>query len=344
MYNIAARKRIYANTVLVDEVQDTSPYQFHLLNQLYGRDVRIIVVGDRLQAIYAFRGSYADSMDRVGNHIEARELPLSVTYRCCDEIVKFTNENIMGSEMIPHKDGGEVEFIAKDVFVDQIKEHRVPMIIGAKNKSLIRAWLELAKFKIASTLKDKGITREIRRILEDYKVIPTNGEPPEISIAELIVAIDDTIKNSYVIDEDGESQQTLPVSTVDMYECIKEIIQIHGISHYTDFLNLLDEMDKDSDHELHTVHSSKGLEADSVIVLGDWFKNDQLTNMQYVAYTRAKNRLMIVTDWEREEDVVSISVASSNEDELGSIEEPLPDHLQPIPFPELVEEDLEAPF
>ena len=303
VYNIAARKRVYSNTVLVDEVQDTSPYQFHLLNQLYGRDVRIIVVGDRLQAIYAFRGSYADSMDRVGDHIEARELPLSVTYRCREGIVDFTNEQIDGSDMIPHKDGGEVTFIDRTRFVDMVKEHNVPMIIGAKNKSLVRAWLDLARFKIASTLKDKGITREIRRILEDYKVVPTEGNAPEMSIEELVVAINDAIREGYQIDEDGTSSQTLPLTTVDMYECIKEIIQIHHINHYAAFLNLLDEMDQDSDHELHTVHSAKGLEAKSVIVLGDWFDNSQLMNMKYVAYTRAEDLLIIVTDWEKEEDI-----------------------------------------
>lgn len=337
LYNIAARKKIWINTALVDEVQDTSPYQFHLLNQLYGRKVRIIVVGDRLQAIYAFRGSYTDSMDRVKDHIKANELPLSVTYRCKSNIVDFTNEKIDGSEMIPHKEGGEIEYIGKGQFVERVKEHNVPMIIGAKNKNLVRAWLELAKYKIASTLKDKGITMEIRRVLEDYNVVPTKDNKRTISIPKFVEELNDTIHNSTSVNEEGETVQNLPTSTLDIYDCIKQIIEIHGIERYTEFLNLLDEMDQDSDHELHTVHSAKGLEAESVIVLCDWFDNEQIRNMQYVAYTRAEDRLMLVTDWEKEDNIPGVTLQQIEEEVLerqSELEEESYD----------VDVDLEAPF
>jgi superfamily I DNA/RNA helicase len=51
---------------------------------------------------------------------------------------------------------------------------------------------------------------------------------------------------------------------------------------------------------LSTVHKAKGLEWDRVFVLEDTFRNDDGTgeesNIRYVAYTRAKRELVLVTD------------------------------------------------
>lgn len=293
----------------INEVKNVEVFSLKVENSESESPGRRLYVSDDIvthNSIYAFRGAYSDSMERLAKTTTARELPLSVTYRCREEIVKFTNKNITKSNMIHHKEGGSVEYIPKSKFVEKVKEHNVSMIIGAKNKSLIKAWLELAKYKISSTLKDKGVTKEIRRILEDYNFVPTKDQPPKIDINELIILIDDAIRNGFQENDEGVMEQTLPLTAVDMYECIKEIIKIHEIDHYTQFLNLLDEMDRDSDHKLHTVHSSKGLESSSVIVLCDWFDNDQLSNMKYVAYTRAEDLLMLVTDWEKEEDEIII--------------------------------------
>ena len=45
--------------IYVDEAQDLSPIQIHLLEKLKGR---VIAVGDPHQAIYAFRGADADAV------------------------------------------------------------------------------------------------------------------------------------------------------------------------------------------------------------------------------------------------------------------------------------------
>jgi superfamily I DNA/RNA helicase len=295
MYNLATRKKIYCHTVLVDEAQDMNPYQIHLINQLFKKNVRTICVGDSNQAIYAFRGAYSDSMERLANMTDAIELPLSVTYRCKSNLVDFTNKTIWGSEMVPFKEGGEVETILKDKFIERVREHNVPMIIGAKNKSLVRAWLLLAKEKIASTLKGTGIVEEIRRLLKDFKV-------EENGIEQLCEDMKEALYAGLYTDDMGEMQQGLPTTVTELYSCVQEIVDMHNIESYDEFNELLDEMSQDSDHELHTVHSAKGLEAHTVIVLGDWFRSDQTENMKYVAYTRAEDRLLLVEDWEREED------------------------------------------
>ena len=290
----------------MDEAQDMNPYQIHLIEQLFNKGVRTICVGDSNQAIYAFRGAYSDSMERLAGMTDAIELPLSYTYRCREEIVTFTNDEIVGSEMEHVKDGGTVEEIPKEDFVARIKADNIKMIIGAKNKSLVRAWLMLAKEKIASTLKGTGITKEIRRVIEDNGAAPKTTKrgtiPAKISIEELEEVLQESIFAGYMEDESGVEEQTLPTQTVDIYTCVLDIIRMHDIRDYAEFDDLLIEMEQDSDHELHTVHSSKGLEAPSVIVLCDWFNSIQTENMRYVAYTRAEDHLILVEGWEREED------------------------------------------
>lgn len=74
------------HTLLVDEAQDLSPMN-HLQLKLL-RPSRLIVVGDRKQAIYAWRGASARSMDDMKALASAwLDLPLHTTFRCPKRVV-----------------------------------------------------------------------------------------------------------------------------------------------------------------------------------------------------------------------------------------------------------------
>lgn len=76
--------------IFVDEAQDTNNIQLEILDRLAGSArgdsargaSRYVFVGDRHQAIYAFRGANSDSMDVIASRFATRSLPLSVSYRC----------------------------------------------------------------------------------------------------------------------------------------------------------------------------------------------------------------------------------------------------------------------
>lgn len=61
-----ARIRDSFDVVLVDEFQDTDPYQWEILRRCFHGDKRLVLVGDPKQSIYAFRGaeilSYLDAV------------------------------------------------------------------------------------------------------------------------------------------------------------------------------------------------------------------------------------------------------------------------------------------
>lgn len=69
------------DVTLIDEAQDLSPLNHHMLRKIV-RKKRIIAVGDPLQAIYGFRGASEDSMDRIISAFDMDSLYLTVTFRC----------------------------------------------------------------------------------------------------------------------------------------------------------------------------------------------------------------------------------------------------------------------
>lgn len=81
-----------ANFIFVDETQDLNAVQRTLLKRMLttasGVPARVIAVGDPNQAIYGFRGADCDSMERLRDDFNMDCLPLSVSYRCSQAVVK----------------------------------------------------------------------------------------------------------------------------------------------------------------------------------------------------------------------------------------------------------------
>jgi len=77
---------------LVDEMQDTNPSQFKILEQFAKEGVRLFCVGDPAQSIYGFRGANFEqiySFDKVFKG--SKTLPLSINYRSYQEILDLSN-------------------------------------------------------------------------------------------------------------------------------------------------------------------------------------------------------------------------------------------------------------
>jgi DNA helicase-2/ATP-dependent DNA helicase PcrA len=75
------------SNIFPDECQDLNPIQHEMLQRMARAGGRLCAVGDRHQAIYGFRGASHDSMDLLKKLFGMKELPLSISYRCAQEIV-----------------------------------------------------------------------------------------------------------------------------------------------------------------------------------------------------------------------------------------------------------------
>lgn len=99
------------DVVLVDEAQDVSGIQMEMISRMVSvasgrvagsgeyrsyvedsQDGRVVAVGDRAQAIYGFRGAGHGSMDELKRRFGMRELPLSVSYRCPQAVVRHARQ------------------------------------------------------------------------------------------------------------------------------------------------------------------------------------------------------------------------------------------------------------
>lgn len=91
--------------IIIDEVQDMNPLYFQLiskiLDDLRNPEIRITVMGDRYQSIYAFL--YADSRfltnaAQIYKSVrgEWKKASLSTTYRCSSSICSFLNDTLLG--------------------------------------------------------------------------------------------------------------------------------------------------------------------------------------------------------------------------------------------------------
>lgn len=126
--------------IIIDEVQDMNPLYFHLirkvLDDLRNPDIRITVMGDRFQSIYAFL--YADSRFLTNAHKIYQsvkgdwvKLSLSTTYRCSSSVCGFLNDCLLGyKRLIPANSNPSppVNYIYGDPF--EARKILLPAILG----------------------------------------------------------------------------------------------------------------------------------------------------------------------------------------------------------------------
>lgn len=78
--------------VCIDEAQDTNVTRRLLALRMLKPNGRLIAVGDDKQAIYGFSGANSDSLDLIRHELNAKVLPLSITYRCPQAVVAEANK------------------------------------------------------------------------------------------------------------------------------------------------------------------------------------------------------------------------------------------------------------
>ena len=121
--------------ILLDEAQDTNPVTFAIFQLLPGRK---IMVGDRHQAIYSFRGAI-DALDNVRAR-KAYQQHLTTTFRCLPHIVECANWVLgtMKNEKTKIVSGNNTN----------PREYQTKAIISRTNASLIGHIDELETFNL----------------------------------------------------------------------------------------------------------------------------------------------------------------------------------------------------
>jgi len=309
--------------IFIDECQDLSQSQLVIALKHAKKTARILSVGDPQQSIYGFTGADIESFEKIRKITKARELPLTVCFRCPQQVVslaKDIREDIKGSKSYP----------------GIVKEIRPDEVVGlARPGDLIISRIKAPLVVLVFAFIDKNIKvhipeEEARDFIQELRFL-FNPKEREVSIQHSEAAFEmlkeQVVKrNEYKIRKNAERI----VSPME-----RELIIEHEIAYLHKRLDFLHKkvvkwvtdcptMEQifhkikayisapNDSIRLSSIHRAKGLEEDRVFIIDypklpyshpeikDW-QIVQERNLKYVAITRAKEALYLVEEEDLED-------------------------------------------
>jgi len=300
--------------LFVDEAQDLSPIQHALLRKALRHGGRLVAVGDPHQAIYGFRGADSDSMNRLQQAFDCQRLPLSMSYRCPQNVVHYAQRLVSEIEASTTAEDGAVMcwplYTAKDFNVKDL-------VICRNTKPLIGMAYSLIRHRVPVRVLGReignGLVSLINKIDRRKKGRKIHGENG------LIDRLDSWLAKE-VTRAVAKGDEAKAEASEDKYNTIMEFVNDSGVERTDDLIAEIERLFSDEAGDkltLSTIHKAKGLEADRVFLLEpellpsrrarkDW-QRQQEANLEYVAVTRAKHTLVLI----RQNDMVAPQVAAA---------------------------------
>lgn len=278
--------------VLCDEAQDLNPAQIELVKKACNRT---IIVGDRNQAIYLFRGADSLSMDLLQSHFNATPMPLSITYRNPISHVNYVNQQFpwISHEVNPsNTEQGFLGAFSQDRFTDAVQPN--DMAICRFNAPLVPLALSLIADGKTAYVAGRDIGKGLIKMLKSS----TRFLKAE-DMKSVITAIHEyTQKKVQKFEEAGNSTTGL----IDQRDTLIAVALSDGITNRFELENRITALFDDDRPgvKLSTVHRAKGSEAENVYIIDrqamPFGKGDptEERNVLFVALTRSKKNMGFV--------------------------------------------------
>ena len=292
--------------IMVDEAQDLSVAQRNILLKCRKINTRILFVGDKNQCLYSFSGADPDSFARIKDIPNTISLPLSITYRCADNIVDYAKNIVPTIEK--NSDGREGEILT-DCDISEVKDG--DMILCRNNAPLMKVYVELLRQNKKSFIRGKDIGLNMKNIVKRTDEEKLNVDLKKRGVfTKLYSQLHDMIADIMIKNNVTYSEAANSSKVVSRYDMIKALeILSEGLKTSEELINRINEVfsnRKKDGISLSTVHKAKGLEADNVYIVchslmpskqakKDW-EFIQEKNLMYVAYTRSRNKLGFIEE------------------------------------------------
>ena len=337
--------------IFVDEFQDTDKRQYDFVKSFSDSD--LFIVGDALQAIYAFRGADSSIIKALSTDPEWYTVKLYQNYRSTSQICEFANatskyadpdyriaiaSNSQGDEVQERKmssnymqdmlnlaasASGSLAILVRtnsevaDI-CSQLSKHGIsydtsnkPMdyksiLMSAIDSDYMYSWL--------SSLLDKATALELLRVVSvksaeaaqsasefdklEYLLTTYQNKPAIRNNANTVNAVKD------ILYDDSRMTFQKCADILQLFRIPPQIIVQSDMSSPQELVDYLMEVIDNVPTQfiyVGTIHSSKGLEYDSVVLLGvngtsfKLYGEDNL-NLYYVGITRAKSHLYIYSN------------------------------------------------
>jgi superfamily I DNA/RNA helicase len=294
---------------LIDECQDFNRAQQELLLRTKAPGGRAVFVGDRRQSIYAFTGADAQSFDRIRQLTGARELPLSICYRCSKSVVRLAKKLVPQIESASTAPEGSVTYCTEEELQEEIVKLFMAdrstefLVVCRCTAPLISLAFKLITRGVPAQVKGRDIGKSLISLLDELAgskgfSMATWGESLQAFKGVKLEALGRR--------RNPEMLMAAFMDRMDSLEAVYEGLRVrHGrvsVEAIREHLYSLFS-DNTSAITLSTIHKAKGLEAQRVGILRPVLLPhpkaelaedlEQERNLAYVAITRAKEHLYI---------------------------------------------------
>jgi len=277
--------------MFVDEAQDFNESQRELISRCVNGG-RCIIVGDKNQAIYGFRGADSNSIRLFEERLskgsrEIAHFPLTITWRCPKSVVSEANRYVREFNCPDSAIEGSVIVNA------QFNPQRNDMVLCRYNAPLVGAFYDLISQGKSAYILGRDMTKGL---ITAVQKISKNNHMGTDEFWRLFT-VDYEHNYAKLLSQD-KMNQALALS--DKRDCIEIFVQkattVGGV--IEEIKRVFDGNDK-GEIMLSTVHKAKGLEADNVYILATERMphpkgGREENNICYVAITRAKKTLLYV--------------------------------------------------
>jgi superfamily I DNA/RNA helicase len=267
------------NNVLIDEAQDLSELNHRMLEKLVKG--RIIAVGDRFQAIYAFRGAHTNGMTILKDRFKMQSLHLTQTFRCPENVCEHVRAHvplIRSWDNNPNNPG--LVRTVQAWSIDEIPNGSV--VLCRNNAPLFNMAIRFIKSGRRPTLWGNDIAATLVKTLESLG-------PLNMARADALKALTEwaVTKEKKLRSEGGKR------ALADRVACLRIFIDdaetLQGACKFA-----RDVLNSEGTVDLCTGHKSKGNEWDHVYIIEPHLlsvEDPQDLNLAYVMATRSQNML-----------------------------------------------------
>lgn len=278
--------------LFIDETQDLNQVQIELALRSVAEGGRVIAVGDRNQSIYGFRGADVHAIPNVIKALDAKTLPLSISYRCPRLVVELAQSLVPEIEAAKGAKEGSIDHLPMRQALGLMEDG--DMVLCRTNAPLIEVAYSLIRSGQKAVMRGrdigKGLIHIVRRMkarsihdfwtrLRAYEARET-GKLLRMEKLNQLQSLQDKIETIMAIGEDVETVDELIMKIETLFSD-----SIEGVV-------------------CSSVHRAKGLEASRIFIIrADLMPHPmaqrpwelvQEKNLQYVAWTRSKDELVFV--------------------------------------------------
>lgn len=310
------------DAIFIDESQDLNRARLEMIVRSIKPNGVQFYVGDPFQAIQGFTFADTDSVNTIKRVTNAEEFPLSVCWRCDENIIRLAKVLVPHIEARPNAPEGIIDSIDQSKLMTMLETgykrgnaaKDSDLVLCRVKADLVKMCLEAIRNGKSAIVRGRDIGKGIITLLDDILPAPFSklyeaiDEYTAKKVEKLFGKKDAEIK----IAELQDRSDTL-IALLDGYLASLVSPDYADIDEFKAFIN-----DKFADDEtaeqarldrvkpivFSTIHKAKGLEYDRVFILSPQllphpmakagWQTEQEYNILYVAVTRAKHALYFV--------------------------------------------------